>query len=190
MIDNVNVDVPPWYRQFWPWFLITLPASVVVAGLYTFFLAIKYSDTLVSDNYYRDGLAINQVLTQDYRAQQMALSAQIAFQKQEALSAVLVSLSLSGDIEPPDILTLLLQHPTDAGADLAISLMSVGDGKYRGQLSVMPDYRFYLRLVPGLLNSMEAQQALAWRLNGELDFGVASVVQLHALAAKAKQLDQ
>ena len=24
----------PWYRQFWPWFLIALPATVVVAGLF------------------------------------------------------------------------------------------------------------------------------------------------------------
>ncbi len=27
--------ITPWYKQFWPWFLIALPASVVVASLIT-----------------------------------------------------------------------------------------------------------------------------------------------------------
>jgi len=45
----------PWYRQFWPWFIIALPASAVVAGLYTFWLAVSNPDHLVieDDEYQR-----------------------------------------------------------------------------------------------------------------------------------------
>lgn len=39
----------PWYRQFWPWFIIALPASVVIASFYTLWLAISHPDQLVVD---------------------------------------------------------------------------------------------------------------------------------------------
>ena len=38
---------PPWYRQFWPWFIIALPASVVIASFFTLWLAISNPDHLV-----------------------------------------------------------------------------------------------------------------------------------------------
>lgn len=44
----------PWYKQFWPWFIIALPASVVVASFFTLWLAISNPDPLiVDDNEYR-----------------------------------------------------------------------------------------------------------------------------------------
>jgi hypothetical protein len=39
----------PWYRQFWPWFIIALPASVVIASFFTLWLAISNPDHLVVD---------------------------------------------------------------------------------------------------------------------------------------------
>ena len=38
-------DTKPWYRQFWPWFLIALPGSVVVASMVTIWLAASTSDS-------------------------------------------------------------------------------------------------------------------------------------------------
>lgn len=32
-------DTHPWYRYFWPWFIIALLASAVSGGLYTLYLA-------------------------------------------------------------------------------------------------------------------------------------------------------
>ncbi|MDX2349593.1 MAG: FixH family protein, partial [Porticoccus sp.] len=45
------MDTKPWYRQFWPWFLMALPGSVVIAGLTTVYIAFNGADTLVNDNY-------------------------------------------------------------------------------------------------------------------------------------------
>ena len=42
-----DLDTKPWYRQFWPWFLICLPASAVIASLYTVSLAFRTTDSLV-----------------------------------------------------------------------------------------------------------------------------------------------
>ncbi len=40
----------PWYRQFWPWFIMALPATVVVAGFFTLYLAIVNSDYPVTED--------------------------------------------------------------------------------------------------------------------------------------------
>ena len=36
----MTAPVTPWYRQAWPWFLISLPATAVIAGSFTFYLAV------------------------------------------------------------------------------------------------------------------------------------------------------
>jgi hypothetical protein len=35
---------PPWYRQLWPWILIALPTSAVVACAVTVWLVLKYPE--------------------------------------------------------------------------------------------------------------------------------------------------
>lgn len=44
----------PWYRQFWPWFIIALPTSAVIASFISLWLAISHPDQLiVSDDEYQ-----------------------------------------------------------------------------------------------------------------------------------------
>ncbi len=45
---------PPWYRQFWPWFIIALPASSVIASLTLVYLAVSRPDyVVIKDEEYR-----------------------------------------------------------------------------------------------------------------------------------------
>ena len=37
----------PWFRQFWPWFIIALPTSAVIASFVSLWLAISNPDYLV-----------------------------------------------------------------------------------------------------------------------------------------------
>ena len=37
---HARLDDSPWYRQFWPWFVIALPASAVMASLVTVWIAV------------------------------------------------------------------------------------------------------------------------------------------------------
>lgn len=46
---RARTDTKPWYRQFWPWFLIALPATAVVASFATLAIAIRNADEVVSD---------------------------------------------------------------------------------------------------------------------------------------------
>ena len=189
MLDNPTAGqiTPPWYRQFWPWFLIALPATVVVAGFFTLYLAIKYSDDLVSDNYYRDGLAINQQFTQDIHATELVLSARLDFNSGSDDAIKVLALELKSEHETfvmPAELKLYLLHPTDASADHVIKLIAAGDGRYRGQLPALPTQRVFLRLIPAALNDNVSQQSAlqgaAWRLTGEIDFTSSQSVELLA----------
>ena len=40
-------DVEPWYRQFWPWFLIALPATAVVFSFATLYIALHGADEVI-----------------------------------------------------------------------------------------------------------------------------------------------
>jgi hypothetical protein len=66
----------PWYRQFWPWFIIALPASAVIASFVSLWLAISNPDPLV-------------VTEEDYQQLSSELKAQTNTQdKQEADAGV------------------------------------------------------------------------------------------------------
>ena len=65
---TMNEATQPWYKQFWPWFLIILRSIAVVASLTSVGIAVVNRDSLVRDNYYKDGLAINTELDQDKTA--------------------------------------------------------------------------------------------------------------------------
>ncbi len=150
--------ITPWYRQFWPWFVIAFPATAVVAGVITIFIAFNNADSLVNDSYYRDGLAINQRLAQDVAATRLNLSAELYI---DDLSGE-VMINLIGDLTPPETIELLLLHPGDAKRDLSILLKRVSDNRYRADLEQLPQQRYYLRV--------QASADGEWRLNGEINF--------------------
>ncbi len=68
-----------WYREPWPWLLMAGPAAVIVAGVFTTYLAVVTNDGLVADDYYKRGLAINQMLSRDALARQLGHRARITF---------------------------------------------------------------------------------------------------------------
>ncbi|MCL1060757.1 FixH family protein [Shewanella benthica] len=63
----------PWYKQFWPWFLIILPLCAVVASVNLLYLAVVNKDSLVSEDYYKDGKRINRDLRKIKYAKQLGL---------------------------------------------------------------------------------------------------------------------
>mgnify|MGYP003639778068 FL=1 len=66
-------DQLPWYKQFWPWFLIILPMCAVIASLTTLKIALDNSDSLVAEDYYKQGKAINMDLRKIKYAQQIGM---------------------------------------------------------------------------------------------------------------------
>jgi hypothetical protein len=44
MTDDQSVHVRPWYRQFWPWLLIAIPAAGIVMATITTVVALRVAD--------------------------------------------------------------------------------------------------------------------------------------------------
>jgi len=150
-------DTKPWYRQFWPWFLIALPASVVVAGFTTLYIANIHSDDLVADEYYKDGLAINLELEKQSRADELGLAAQFQFSTQGGVGRVRVAVNgLSG----VKLLNLALSHPLEADKDFAVQLKEVKPGVYTAVLQHSIAARWHWTL--------ESIGSKPWRLNGSV----------------------
>jgi len=116
-----------WYKQFWPWALIALPSSAVVASLFTAYLAAYQPDALVADDYYKAGLAINQQLAAKHEATQRHVSAQARLDVATAMLLV----DLQGELpSPPARLLLRLVHPTLAKEDHTLTLTRNTAGRY------------------------------------------------------------
>src|SRR5512143_961136 len=157
-----RLDAEPWYRQRWPWFLIAGPAIVVVAALFTAWLAASTDDGVIADDYYKRGLMINKELDRTARAEALRLGAVVTFAPDGS-----VRLALDGDA-PPEVM-LTLGHPTRAGYDRAITLMRGADGVYAGRLDAPRDGRRHV-----------AVETATWRLTTTTLPGDATEVRLGA----------
>ncbi len=153
-------DSKPWHRQFWPWFLMALPASVVVAGLTTLYIANIHSDDLVADEYYKDGLAINLQLEKQSRANDLGLTAQFQFSRQEGVGRVRVTVNGLSDVK---LLNLALSHPLEADKDFAVQLKEIEPGVYTAVLQHPIAARWHWIL--------ESIGSKPWRLNGSVRSG-------------------
>src|SRR5436309_3188288 len=67
----------PWYREPWPWLLAAGPLIVVVASLWSAWIAVKTNDGVVAEDYYKRGLAINQELKHVAANAQLRLGATV-----------------------------------------------------------------------------------------------------------------
>jgi len=148
--DRSSPVARPWYREPWPWFLMSLPAIAIVAGFVTLAIALATDDGLVADDYYKQGLAVNQVLKRDARARELGLSARAS------LAGAEVRVTLSGTKEMLPELRLRLVHPTRSGRDQAVALRAA-EGVYRGRMASVNGE-------PRLLVLEDA--AATWRLTG------------------------
>lgn len=120
----------PWYRQFWPWFLIALPTAVVVACLYTIWLALGSPLSLVKKDYYQEGLTINMNKAEVQRAQDLGLQMRVDFiSTGQELQVRLDSRGVPYDAGPS--LVLEFNHPLDASKDRSFTLDSIAPGEYQ-----------------------------------------------------------
>jgi len=154
---NTVEDTLPWYKQFWPWFLIAIPVVTVTSGVAMLMIANHKPDVVVVDDYYKKGLAINMTLARDEKAKQLGLQAigRIDRQNQQ------ITLDLHGQ-NTEQKLRLILTHPTSAQQDVIINLQATKTpNRFTGRLATLPQEKRYILLEP---------EDKAWRLTGHALF--------------------
>lgn len=151
-MNTISQDRRPWYAHRWPWILMAGPAVVVVAGIVTAWIALSTSDGLVADDYYKQGLAVNQTLARNDVAGQMRLEARLR------LTAGRIELRLSSRAEAPmpQRVRVTLAHPTRSGEDQKL-LLAAEKGVYAGEMAP---------LGPGRWLVVIEDEAGTWRMAG------------------------
>lgn len=140
-------------RNPWPWALFGLPLLTMVAGAITIFLAVSSDDGLVADDYYKQGLAINQALAKGEAAKRHGLRVSVSLRE----GRVLTSISSDPEYPLPDNLVMRWTHPTQAGADKTVALKKVKEGEYAADLPP---------LAVGRWNISIEDPAGEWRVGG------------------------
>lgn len=148
-----GVDARPWYRQLWPWLLLSVPAASIILGIVMLALALRTDDGLVVDDYYKQGLGINEVLDKKAHAAALGLRAQLTFSDDRRGVRVL----LHGGSTQQAPLLLRFVHPTRAGEDQNLTLHPLGGTMYEGTVAALSAGRWHIVL--------EDQDA-TWRLSG------------------------
>ncbi len=147
-------DERPWFRQFWPWFLILLPASVVIAGVSMVFIAAEGADDLVADEYYKRGLEINRELAREENAERLGISAGLQ------IAGDSITVLTRGPVSSAQLL-LELSHPMEADRDFQVMLLESTPGEYRGRLQDGAAPRWHWTLSP-------QSDDESWQLSGVL----------------------
>jgi len=144
----------------------------VVAGFITYGLAARTENALVADNYYKEGLAINQVLDAERRARDLGLTAQIRLDEKQ------VRVELKGLPQMPGRVRLQIVHPTHVRFDMSFDLSPDKGGSFERTLSEdeigalhAAASRWWVRLEDG---------ESTWRLTGDWSPARVSAIELVA----------
>ena len=151
----------PWYKQPWLLFVISIPLCSIILSSIMIYVAVAGRDSLVSDNYYKDGMAINQTIEQDQLADQLGLRPIVTIDQN---GLIRVELDAQQMAQQP-FLTLKLLHPTVAAEDHIVQLLPTSSG-FVGELPTPVSGRRYLDLY---------SHDQSWRIREEITLPLAAL---------------
>ncbi len=180
MNQRLTAATKPWYRHPWPWILMAGPFVVIVAGIITTYLAVVSNDGLVEDDYYKQGMAVNQMTARDKKAVSLGLQAEV-MQNEEG-TQLRILLRGKPDTVLPQVLNLRITHPTRAGVDKNVALRADGTGFYAGKLSALLTGRWHVALEDEkrewrLTGEWRVEKNVALKLPAETNAGTGSAIQ-------------
>jgi uncharacterized protein len=148
----------PWWSQRWPWLLMLGPFVVLVAGLYTGWLAFSQPDSLVVGDYYKRGKAINQDLRRDRAASALGLSAELRYDvARGVLTGAIAGTGAGASQAAPQRVLLHLAHATQPERDIKLVVVPGADGRFAVALPMLERSRWQVLL---------EDDKREWRLEG------------------------
>jgi len=106
-----------WYREPWPWIVMSGPAIVVVAAFVSAWIAWHHADDVVAEDYYKRGLAVNAEIGRTARADALQLNGRVRWDGVASGEAVRVRLRAGTEPTLETSLRIRLVHPGRAEFD-------------------------------------------------------------------------
>jgi hypothetical protein len=138
-----ELDDKPWYKQFWPWFLICIPLSSLIVGSQVIRLATDGTNSLVVDDYYKEGKTINARLDKVEKAIELNIKTKL-----QVKPGSIELEFLSGAPESGEALKLDFFHVTQDFKDFTVLLTMDASGIYRSNEEYPIEGKWNIRLVP------------------------------------------
>ena len=129
---QITQQSKPWHKYPLVWMMIAIPFSAVIMGVVMIWLAVDTDDGLVADDYYKQGLEINDVISLDRRATELELKAVISFNVTDRVINLKFDKGLLEGY--PQTLQLNFQHATHANSDVFVELSHGINDSYIGYL--------------------------------------------------------
>ena len=153
----------PWYREPWPWLLMSGPALVVVAGTITAVLAVRTHDGLVADDYYKQGMSVNKDISRDLNAKTADIQAEASIDS----TTQQVVVSVRHIPVNTRTLNLIFARATVSGRDRRVMLTRSAQNTFIGSLAPLEIGKWYATL---------DDDSHAWRLVNSVNIqGLAAV---------------
>lgn len=165
-----------WYKEPWPYYLALGPFIVLIAGFVTFYIAATTADSLVTDDYYKEGKNINLQLERDQVALANKVEANVMFSPDGKTARIF----MNGTFDQTDQLSLHLIHPTLQNYDQVITLKpnAINKNLYEAELKALPASKtWYVRI---------DDEDSEWRIQGKWLTSQGSTVALSPLLAKVQ----
>ncbi|MFT2090863.1 FixH family protein [Paraglaciecola sp. 2405UD69-4] len=132
-----------WYKQFWPWFLIFVPLMSMVLSFTMMRLAFNSEDSMVVDDYYKEGKGINLKFQKVENAKNLNIKTSIEISSDYAAITFLAGAPTQGEV-----LTLNFFHATQDFKDFSVTLLRDAKGVYRAPLEQDVTGKWQITLQP------------------------------------------
>jgi len=137
----------PWYRQFWPWFIVGLLGISVVGSLSTVAIALRGADAEVRRDYVVDARAVVPQTGARDRAAALGVGAMLGIEA-DGSRLILEAWSSAGASALPERVAVHFVHPTLAERDVRVVAVREADGRHRAALPQGLEGRYEIELSP------------------------------------------
>jgi len=126
-LNKPDEPFTPWYKEPWMFLVAGVPIIAICWGMVIITLAVTGKDSLVSDSYYKDGMAYTENNAFIDKAKRLQVKADMVYNQDE------IRITIAGYLdEQPSFLRLQLIHPTLETKDESVLLQQTTDGSYLG----------------------------------------------------------
>lgn len=127
-------EVRPWYKEPWPFILVSITGLGVVAGSTLAFIGLSNPPEIVSGDFEQLGRGLTDTNVRTAQARALGLDGQVTLDG----NRVALTLAAASADSLPERLLLQFQHPARSEGDTTALLQRGNDGRYYGALSLTP----------------------------------------------------